>query len=1124
MAKSKNNKNEVEETPTALLPTENIVENNEKTTKKVAKKTNEAKAAKPTRATKTSKTKEDLETNKNTENLTKVEEETVVKPTRATKKTTKSVSKKDSVSEKDVTPDADSESKVFSPKGLKPENEGTEVKIVEVKSEVKPEIKAEGKEDVTLVTNDDDFKGIKTETIESKLQKQNNLKPQNNPNRYNNKNSNTNFNDKTNPQRKISNESPNYQMKSDRFTVKPNTNIGGANQSVLTKYDNRRPKNTNQYQQNHNRFGKPIQSNKYPDPIKDFNAPINSYDTNDLKKLQEIEFKNKMRNEEAGNHQRNKPNHNNNHNHHNHNNPNKKQDGDDKRNGKFIGKNQEVNNTTKQEEKKEIVQEQALFDNVNLTETLQEVSNLKPEKQEVKQPHAEVKVEPENGGVDETTYNKDNKEVQPVDEVTNPENQTYYDYPVLEVTLNTNEENQVVIDLNDELENIQKAIREVKKSTLNEKNKNRKEKGLPPILPHKLVPAPENVVNPELPVQTEQTEQSEEELGQTIQEITRPIEQENEEIIEVKSGSEGEGEGESESQVAQINQEVEKTLVVKPANQEVERQNVDEKNESKQRVNDKHSHKTNDKQQERRDKNTDNTQNLAKEQVKREQQKEINKNLEKAIPKKEFIPKPKPFTNLEKRLSDVELKDPFFKKIIDSTYRFLRYRLYVEEGTTILVGVSGGVDSVVMFDILFNVAARYNIGLEVAHYNHNLRGQASVDDERFVRSLAEFYGVQYHFKNGYVKEYSEKNSLSIETAARNLRYDFFVKVANTIKCSFVATAHNANDLAETFILNLTRGSGLTGLSGIPVKRPLTKFCNIIRPIIDIKKSEILEYAKLRGLEWKEDYTNSEAVFTRNKIRHVVLPLLEQEFNPAIVDVINRTAKLIGGADRFLSRFINENTQKVVSVVDDKTIKINIPVLKTYNFFIQGEIFQNILSYYFAITQVSLNLVDRLIDLTRAEQSAKIQINKELRAVKDREEIIITKKQEAQAIDFMLNRTVAAEYDLGEYIFKVRPVSVEEVDYDSENHIEYFDAEFMPQFLNLRFWKDGDSFRPLGMNGNSMKISDFLTNEKVPLDQKRSVLVLTDKVNIIWVVGYRLSEDYKVKSNSSQILKVEITKK
>lgn len=969
------------------------------------------------------------------------------------------------------------------------------------------------------------------------------------------------------PSRKISNENPNFAKSTSLKDIKRYS--GSTNQTVLTKYDNKRR------EPSPHKF----KSQNIKAPINktiDLNSPIKNMNPNDLKRLQEIEFKNKFRNDELEKENtriNDKDNYNRNKNSNVNINNKRDQNIDinltNKNDNRNLSQNLSENQSDKNRDKLDIIVSEEIV--LKLDETLLNDINLveKADKNLDAEPTVENKLLENTSKIEDKVASIDNNPKIDIGQISESE------YIQLEVNIVTNANNEVEVNLEDDIENIQRTIREVKKQTFNDKNKQRKEQGLPPIklgnpvkkekledLESKSEKITLNVTKDLTNNLTENITEASEELNiisnrNDLENLsnTKKINNKEKDLVKGSLFENETNQHNNKPNIKIIPDEKTKTNVIadnlKNINsQETEIQIIEDTNSIKNKTNqnnklnksinlsdkkefessqnnNQNQNKQNQYNKEQNSRDNINKDNANKDNVNNKDKNLNNKNnreLEKAIPKKEFIPKPTPIKKSSINLSEKELNDPFYKKVLDNTYRFLRHKLNIEEGTTILLAISGGVDSVVMLDILYNLTTRYRVGLEIAHYNHNLRGNSSIEDEIFVRNLADYYGLQYHFTNGNVKEYSEKNKTSIETSARVLRYKFFEKVVSTIKCSYLATAHNANDLAETFIYNLTRGTGLTGLAGIPIKRALTKNCNIVRPIIDLKKQEILEYAKMRNLEWREDVTNEETQYTRNKIRHVVLPILEQEFNPSIIDVINRTARLINGADRFLNRFINDNTNKVITEINENTAKININILKTYNQFIQGEIIQNILINSFNIQNITMNIIDRVTDLLRAEINSKYDIDKNFSAYRDRNDIIITNIKTAIFVDVFINRTVDAEYDLGNYIFKLTQVSNDNVDYDSENHIEYFDAEFMPQFLQLRYWKEGDSFKPLGMNGNSMKVSDLLTNEKVSVVDKKKIFVLTDKVNIIWVVGYRLSEDYKVSQKSKVILRAEIIDK
>ena len=204
--------------------------------------------------------------------------------------------------------------------------------------------------------------------------------------------------------------------------------------------------------------------------------------------------------------------------------------------------------------------------------------------------------------------------------------------------------------------------------------------------------------------------------------------------------------------------------------------------------------------------------------------------------------------NPKKLLSAAEKRDPFFQNFYREVEKFVVSEMLIESGAKVVIAVSGGVDSIVMLDVFANLADKYNFMVYVAHLNHNIRGVASEQDVIFVRDLAASYNIPFHSSTGNVIPYSEKNGLSIEEAARFIRYNFFERITRTLNADFLATAHTSDDSAETFLLNLFRGTGLTGLSGIPSRRQLVKDVIIIRPFIYFNKQKILEYAQKKSLQ------------------------------------------------------------------------------------------------------------------------------------------------------------------------------------------------------------------------------------------------------------------------------------
>ncbi|MGI6369683.1 MAG: tRNA lysidine(34) synthetase TilS [Candidatus Kapaibacterium sp.] len=475
--------------------------------------------------------------------------------------------------------------------------------------------------------------------------------------------------------------------------------------------------------------------------------------------------------------------------------------------------------------------------------------------------------------------------------------------------------------------------------------------------------------------------------------------------------------------------------------------------------------------------------------------------------------------NPECLLSAEERNNPFFKNFYRDVESFVISEMLIGNGAKVLVGVSGGVDSVVLLDVMANLSAKYNFSICVAHYNHNLRGESSNLDEKFVKKLADSYNVPFYSQTGNVKNYSEKNSISIEEAARYLRYFFFERITRTYKFDFLTTAHTSDDSAETFLLNLFRGTGLTGLSGIPACRQFVKDVILFRPFIGLKKQKIIEYAKKRKLEWREDDSNLLDKYTRNKLRNDLIPKLKKDYSPAIVDIINRAAKLIHSADRIIHDYTRTHLPSVLTDMATDRVSIKLPLFKTFDEFIRGEMLISILRKYFRLQSPSMNTIDRILKLCNSDVGAICEITKNIFAIRDRQIITISRRSVPNKINEKIEKT--GKYVIGNLTFVLKEVGIDEIDYSNNPNVEYVDFNLITPILTIRNVEMGDAFSPLGMTGK-MKVNDFLTNEKTPILEKPNILLIVNSTGeIIWVCGKRINDRFKITDKTKKVLKMEI---
>lgn len=432
-----------------------------------------------------------------------------------------------------------------------------------------------------------------------------------------------------------------------------------------------------------------------------------------------------------------------------------------------------------------------------------------------------------------------------------------------------------------------------------------------------------------------------------------------------------------------------------------------------------------------------------------------------------------------------------FKELIKTQLPFLT-------GSKLLLAVSGGVDSIVLVDLCHKA----KLNFAIAHCNFNLRGEESDGDEEFVSRLAEDLEVEVFIENFDTQKYASEHSLSIQMAARDLRYDWFDELCSAFKFDYILTAHHANDNLETFLINLLRGTGLEGLSGI--KMAMNK---VIRPMLDFPRQEIEAYAREHELAWREDSSNASTKYLRNKIRHEVVPLLE-EINPQFLRSFSQT-----------QAYLKENLDLVedyISLIYPEAVKkskygyeLNIAFLKKIPN-TRAVLYQLLKSFGFTEWNDVCNLLDA--------QPGKKVFSDTHRLVKDRETLILTELVKSgdekvfrikEDEDFVM--LPMATFSLSE---------VKEVSQTSKNSI-YVAAEKLKFPLIIRKWREGDYFHPFGMKGRK-KLSDFFKDKKLSLPEKENVWLLCSGDEIVWVINHRADNRFAITSADQKIIKITCT--
>lgn len=433
--------------------------------------------------------------------------------------------------------------------------------------------------------------------------------------------------------------------------------------------------------------------------------------------------------------------------------------------------------------------------------------------------------------------------------------------------------------------------------------------------------------------------------------------------------------------------------------------------------------------------------------------------------------------------------------------KFIKENSLFNKDDKILLAVSGGIDSVVMTDLF----AKANYKFAIAHCNFKLRGKESDEDQIFVQNLSKKYGVEFYTIEFNTLEYARANKLSIQMAARELRYAWLEKIRNDNNYQYIAVAHNADDSIETFFINLTRGTGIKGLTGISNKNG-----NIIRPLLFATRKEIIEYCKANSLIFREDSSNKETKYLRNKIRHLIIPKFEA-INKNFKKNLLKTIEYLNDSMTFLHGIINDLENKYV-LKENKIVKIN------YKELLKHEAPKYLLFSFLYKYGFKNNIIKQIFSVLN-DIPGKTFISKEYKVIKDRDYLIIELIENKEDIEYQIDIN-------SKYIEKPIQMLIEIVEWNNkceivkDNNIGYFDYDKIKNPLILRKWKYGDKFMPLGMK-NFKKLSDFFIDNKFSLGDKQKTWLLISNGNIIWVIGHRIDERYKITENTKKALIIKI---
>ena len=444
----------------------------------------------------------------------------------------------------------------------------------------------------------------------------------------------------------------------------------------------------------------------------------------------------------------------------------------------------------------------------------------------------------------------------------------------------------------------------------------------------------------------------------------------------------------------------------------------------------------------------------------------------------------------------------------------------IARGDNILLALSGGPDSVFLFHNLRKLRETLSFNLYASHINHMYRGKDAMHDEEFVRKLCDKYGIKLFVKRKNATEYAKELKVTEEEAGRVLRYDFFKENLKEVGGGKVALAHNLNDQAETVLQRIIRGTGIDGLSAMSFEKD-----NLIRPILNVSRDEIMNYLHENNYEYCIDITNTQDIYGRNKIRLNLIPYLEQNFNPNIQSSLYRMSETMERDKKIIEKYIEVKFKEVLKDKSDLRIAMELNLLKTFDI---GEIARIIRRGIEELKGNTVNIemkhIDNAINLISSGKTGKqlnltdgftieisydnFIINKTVEIVSDFEyNIVLNRINHIDEINKTLFATVADIEDMSEVNIKDKEII--SVDYD-----------LIKGSLVARNRRPGDSMIPCGMRG-SKKIKDIFIDLKIPKEERESKLIIADDENIIWLEGYRINDKYKVSAVTKKTLNISM---
>lgn len=454
-----------------------------------------------------------------------------------------------------------------------------------------------------------------------------------------------------------------------------------------------------------------------------------------------------------------------------------------------------------------------------------------------------------------------------------------------------------------------------------------------------------------------------------------------------------------------------------------------------------------------------------------------------------------------------------------------KYRMIEKDGT-IIAGVSGGADSVCLLFVLLQIRKQIPFRVVVVHVNHGIRKEAE-EDAAYVAELCRRESIPFYLIEENVKGYAEAHGISLEEAGRIVRYDAFQSILDREDMTGsgrIAVAHNSNDRAETMLFHLFRGTGLTGASGIhPVNR------EIIRPLLCVSRREIEEWLSCQGISYCVDITNEQDDYTRNKIRHHILPYAEEYISTEAIAHMSTAADHLLSAEEYIRSQVSTAMERCIEIIDPDEVKINIPEFEKENDYLKGWMVMSCLQKMQAARDVGAVHVENICRFLLKAGNGEIHLPEGIVVYKSYEKGMIVRKDKNTTVE---TEEKYPEYKVqGEGRWELKGIGAVEITvfpYEKTQNIpqktytKWLDYDKITKSIVFRTRKTGD-YLTVNKALNRKSLQDYFVNEKIPREERGQLYVLAEDSHIIWIPGYRMSEYYKVSEETRNILQISISR-